>query len=51
MPPYIEQPEMQNWRLDPPGLAKHGETRGLTGTGPGFDCQGAAGWVFGQLWK
>jgi len=29
------KPEMQNRRLEPMGLAKPGDTRGLTGTSPG----------------
>ena len=42
---------MQNLRLDLTGLAKHGESRWLTGTGPGMNCQEAAGWVFGRFWN
>jgi len=33
------------------GLAKPGETRGLTGTGPGLACQESAGRVFGRVWN
>jgi len=51
MRPRIEQPKMQNRRLDPTGLAKPGETHGLTGTGPGLDRQEAAGRVFGRFWN
>jgi len=43
------KPEMQNRRLDPRGLAKHGETRGLTGTGPGLAHQESPGGVLGRL--
>jgi len=45
------KPEMQNRRLDPTGLAKPGETRGLTGTGPGLARQESAGRVFGRFWN
>jgi len=40
---------MQNRRLDPTGLAKRGETRGLPGMWPGLDRQEAAAVVFGQF--
>ena len=43
------KPETQNRRLEPTGLAKPGETRGLTGTGPGLACQESAGRVFGRF--
>jgi hypothetical protein len=33
------------------GLAKPGETRGLTGTGPGLARQESAGRVFGRFWN
>ena len=42
---------MQNCRLHPTGLAKPGETHGLTGTGPGLDHQEAVGQVFGRIWN
>ena len=42
---------MQNRRLDQMGLAKPGETRGLTGTGPGLARQESAGQVFGRFWN
>jgi len=42
---------MQNQRLDLLGPAKPGETRGLTGTGPGLHCQEAAGWGFARFWN
>jgi len=51
MRPSIEQPKMQNRRLDLMGLANAAETRGSTGTGPGLDHQEAVGWVFGRFWN
>jgi hypothetical protein len=45
------KPETQNRRLQPTGLAKPGETRGLTGTGPGLARQESAGRVFGRFWN
>ena len=45
------KPETQNRRLDPTGLAKPGETRGLTGTGPGLARQESAGRGFGWFWN
>jgi len=45
------KPATQNQRLEPPGLAKSGETRGLTGTGPGLPRQESAGRVFGRFWN
>ena len=51
MRPSIEKPETQNRRLGQMGLAKPGETRGLTGLGPRFDRQEAAGQVFGRFWN
>jgi len=45
------KPETQNWRLEPTGLAKPGDTRGLTGTGPGLAHQESAGWAFGRFWN
>ena len=45
------KPETQNRRLDPTGIAKPGETRGLTGTGPGLARQESAGRVFGRFWN
>jgi hypothetical protein len=44
-------PETQNRRLEPTGLPKPGETRGLTGTGPGLARQESAGRVFGRFWN
>ena len=44
-------PETQNRRLEPTGLAKPGETRGLTGTGPGLARQETACRVFGRFWN
>jgi len=43
------KPETQNRRLEPPGVAKPGETRGLTGTGPGFTRQDPAVRVIGRF--
>jgi hypothetical protein len=45
------KPETQNRRLEPTGLAKPSETRGLMGTGPGLAPQESAGRVFGQFWN
>jgi len=45
------KPETQNRRLEPTGLAKPGETRGLTGTGPGLAREESAGRVFGRFWN
>jgi len=45
------KPKPQNRRLEPTGLAKPGETHGLTGKGPGLACQQSAGWVFGRFWN
>jgi len=45
------KPETQNRRLDPTGLAKPGETRGLTGKGPGLARQESAGRVFDRVWN
>jgi hypothetical protein len=45
------KPDTQNQRLQPTGLGKPGETRGLTGTGPGLASQESAGRVFGQFWN
>ena len=42
---------MQNRRLDSTDLAKPGETRGLTGTGPGLARQESPGQVFGRVWN
>jgi len=42
---------MQNQRLDLTGLAKPGETHGLTSTGPGLARLDAAGRVFGRFWN
>jgi hypothetical protein len=43
------KPETPNRRLEPTGLAEPGETRGLTGTGPGLARQESAGRVFGPF--
>jgi len=51
MRPYMEQPEIQNRRLDLTGLTKPGETCGLMGTGPPVDRQEAAGRVVRHFWK
>ena len=40
---------MQNWGLDPTGLANNGESRRLMGTGPSLDQQEAVGQVFGRF--
>jgi len=45
------KPETQNRRLEPTGLAKHGKTRWLTGTGPGLARQESAGRVSGRFWN
>jgi hypothetical protein len=45
------KPETQTRRLEPTGLAKPGETHGLTGTGPGLARQESAGRVFGRFWN
>ena len=45
------KPETQNRRLEPTGLAKPGETRGLKGTGPGLARQESAGRVSGGFWN
>jgi len=45
------KPETQNLRLNPTGLAKPGESRGLTGTGAGLAHQESAGRVIGRVWK
>jgi len=45
------KPETRNRRKEPTGLAKRGETRSLTGTGPGLARQEAAGRVFGRVWN
>jgi len=42
---------MQSCKLDPTGLARPGETGGLTGMGQGFNHQEAEGWVFGLFWN
>jgi len=44
-------PETQKRRLEPMGVAKPGETRGLTGTGPGLARQESACPVFGRVWN
>ena len=45
------KPETQNWRLEPMGLAKPGETCRLTGTGPGLAREDADGRVFERFWN
>jgi len=45
------KPETQNRRLEPTGLAKPGETRGLTCTGLGLARQESEGRVFGWFWN
>ena len=45
------KPETQNRRLEPTGLPKPGEARGLTGTGPGLAHQESVGRVFGRFWN
>ena len=45
------KPEMQNRRLEPTGLDQPGETRGLTGTGPGLAREESAGRVFARVWN
>jgi len=45
------KPETQNRRLEPTGLAKPGEIRGLTGTGPGLAREESACRVFGRFWN
>jgi len=45
------KPDTQNRTLEPTGLAKPGETRGLTGTCPGLACQESAGRVFVHFWN
>jgi hypothetical protein len=45
------KPETQNRRLEPTGLAKPRETRGLMGTGPGLARQESAGRVFARFWN
>ena len=45
------KPETQNRRLDPTGLAKPGETRGLTGMGQCLARQASAGRVFARVWN
>jgi hypothetical protein len=42
-------PETQNRRLEPTGLAKTGETRRLTGTGPGLARHESASRVFARF--
>ena len=47
----IVKPETQNRRLEPTGLAKPRETRGLTGTGLGLARQESAGQGFWRFWN
>jgi len=42
---------MQNRTLEPTGLAKHGTTRGLKGTGLGVARQDSPGRVAGWFWN
>jgi len=51
MRPQIEIPERQNQTLEPPGLAKPGNTRGSTGKGEGSACQDVADRVSGWFWN
>ena len=45
------KPETQNRRLEQARLAKAGETRGLTCTGPGLARQESAGRFVGLFWE
>ena len=45
------KPETQNRRLEPTGLAKPGEARGLMGTGQGLPRQECAGRVVRRFWN
>jgi hypothetical protein len=45
------KPETQNRRMEPTGLAKPGETRGVMGTGLGLARQESAGRDFGRFWN
>jgi hypothetical protein len=45
------KPKTQNRRLELTGLAKLGETRVLTGTGPDLTRPESAGPVFGRVWN
>jgi hypothetical protein len=45
------KPTTLNRRLEPTGLAKPGETRGLICKGPGLARQESAGRGFGQFWN
>jgi len=51
MQPSIEQPEIQNRRLDRTGLALPGATCVVTGTGLGLHWHEALGWVFEHFWN
>ena len=42
---------MQNWTLEPTGLAKQGKTRGLRGMAPGLPRHDSAGRVSGRVWN
>jgi len=45
------KPETQNWRLEPTGLAKPGETCGLTEKGLRLARQDSVGRVFARAWN
>ena len=45
------KPKPQNQRFEPMGLAKPGETRGLTGIGPCLARQESSGRVFRLVWN
>jgi hypothetical protein len=45
------KPKTQNQRLEPTGITRLGETRGLTVKGPGLARQESAGRVFGRFWN
>jgi len=45
------KPEIRNRRLEPTGLAKPSESRGLTDTGLGLASQEAAVRVVGWVWN
>jgi len=42
---------MQYWRLEQMGLAKHGETHGMTGMGLGLARRESVGWGFKRVWN
>jgi len=45
------EPETQNRRLEPMGIAKHDKTCGFTGTCPGLASQDIASQVFVRFWN